>query len=213
MLLCLVRLMLAHNNSYILISNDIENEFNRIKDELKPLRIIPFLTDEFKIEDAKAVIAQAYISESELKYIVLGANSFNAISQNALLKILEEPPRNVAFIIITPIKSNLLPTIRSRLPIIKGKIVKDSVDVDLNLARLNYDEVFNFLKENARVTKSQAKLLIEAIFKKATIDYKIVLNEDQLNRFDMAYRLLELNSKPQNVLSMVLMGFGDSLRR
>jgi len=205
--------MLAHNNSYILISNDIENEFNRIKDELKPLRIIPFLTDEFKIEDAKAVIAQAYISESELKYIVLGANSFNAISQNALLKILEEPPRNVAFIIITPIKSNLLPTIRSRLPIIKGKIVKDSVDVDLNLARLNYDEVFNFLKENARVTKSQAKLLIEAIFKKATIDYKIVLNEDQLNRFDMAYRLLELNSKPQNVLSMVLMGFGDSLRR
>ena len=213
MLLCLVRLMLAHNNSYILISNDIENEFNRIKDELKPLRVIPFLTDEFKIEDAKAVIAQAYISESELKYIVLGANSFNAISQNALLKILEEPPKNVAFIIITPIKSNLLPTIRSRLPIIKGKIVKDSVDVDLNLARLNYDEVFNFLKENARVTKSQAKLLIEAIFKKATIDYKIVLNEDQLNRFDMAYRLLELNSKPQNVLSMVLMGFGDSLRR
>ena len=205
--------MLAHNNSYILISNDIENEFNRIKDELKPLRVIPFLTDEFKIEDAKAVIAQAYISESELKYIVLGANSFNAISQNALLKILEEPPRNVAFIIITPIKSNLLPTIRSRLPIIKGKIVKDSVDVDLNLARLNYDEVFNFLKENARVTKSQAKLLIEAIFKKATIDYKIVLNEDQLSRFDMAYRLLELNSKPQNVLSMVLMGFGDSLRR
>jgi DNA polymerase-3 subunit delta' len=205
--------MLAHNNSYILISNDIENEFNRIKDELKPLRVIPFLTDEFKIEDAKAVIAQAYISESELKYIVLGANSFNAISQNALLKILEEPPKNVAFIIITPIKSNLLPTIRSRLPIIKGKIVKDSVDVDLNLARLNYDEVFNFLKENARVTKSQAKLLIEAIFKKATIDYKIVLNEDQLSRFDMAYRLLELNSKPQNVLSMVLMGFGDSLRR
>jgi len=205
--------MLAHNNSYILISNDIENEFNRIKDELKPLRVIPFLTDEFKIEDAKAVIAQAYISESELKYIVLGANSFNAISQNALLKILEEPPRNVAFIIITPIKSNLLPTIRSRLPIIKGKIVKDSVDVDLNLARLNYDEVFNFLKENARVTKSQAKLLIEAIFKKATIDYKIVLNEDQLSRFDMAYRLLELNSKPQNVLSMVLMGFGDSLSR
>ena len=213
MLLCLVRLMLAHNNSYILISNDIENEFNRIKDELKPLRVIPFLTDEFKIEDAKAVIAQAYISESELKYIVLGANSFNAISQNALLKILEEPPKNVAFIIITPIKSNLLPTIRSRLPIIKGKIVKDSVDVDLNLARLNYDEVFNFLKENARVTKSQAKLLIEAIFKKATIDYKIVLNEEQLNRFDMAYRLLELNSKPQDILSMVLMGFGDSLRR
>jgi len=213
MLLCLVRLMLAHNNSYILISNDIENEFNRIKDELKPLRVIPFLTDEFKIEDAKAVIAQAYISESELKYIVLGANSFNAISQNALLKILEEPPKNVAFIIITPIKSNLLPTIRSRLPIIKGKIVKDSVDVDLNLARLNYDEVFNFLKENARVTKSQAKLLIEAIFKKATIDYKIVLNEDQLSRFGMAYRLLELNSKPQNVLSMVLMGFGDSVRR
>ena len=113
--------MSVHNGSesYILVSSDIETEFERISLELAPSRVVKFIVDEFKIEHAKAVIAEAYISESETKYIVLGAKSFNVISQNALLKVLEEPPKNIEFIILSPTKSGLLATVRSRLPLKK----------------------------------------------------------------------------------------------
>ncbi|HEY9203790.1 MAG TPA: DNA polymerase III subunit delta', partial [Sulfurimonas sp.] len=84
---------------YILISSDIESEYQRISEELRPSRVVGFIEDEFKIEHAKAVVAEAYISEAQTKYLILGANNFNNISQNSLLKLLEEPPRNIELII------------------------------------------------------------------------------------------------------------------
>ncbi|MCK9454578.1 MAG: DNA polymerase III subunit delta' [Sulfurimonas sp.] len=193
--------------SYILISTDIESEFNRVKDELKPNRVVGFIEDEFKIEHAKAVVAEAYISESETKYIILGANSFNTISQNALLKLLEEPPKNIELIIISPNKSNLLPTVRSRMPIVKGEKTALITEINLNLSRINYEEVFEFLKTNARVKKSEAKTIVEGLYYKATVIEKLALSSFTLQNFDKAYRLLELNSRPQSVLAMLVMSF------
>lgn len=205
---CLVRLMLAHKvKSHILISSDIESELTRLKEELKPSRVVSFIRDDFKLEDAKAVVSQSYISESQTKYIILGANSFNAVSQNSLLKILEEPPRNIEFIIISQTKSNLLPTIRSRLPLMKGISTHKDISIDLNLSRIDYAHVFSFLKENARVKKSDAKELVEALYYRATVVDELILSLEQLENFDKAYRLLELNSRPQSVLAMILMSF------
>ncbi len=192
---------------YILISSEVESEFNRIKDELKPSRVVGFIEDEFKIEHAKAVVAEAYISEAETKYLVLGANSFNNISQNSLLKLLEEPPRNIELIIISPNKSNLLATVRSRMPILKGEKKKEPLQIDINLSRISYKELFEFLKANARVKKSEAKALIEALYHRATVVEKLILTSVQLQNFDKAYRLLELNSRPQSVLAMLVMSF------
>ena len=201
--------MQAHdsNKSHILISSEIESEYERLKEELKPHRVVPFLEDEFKIENAKAVVTEAYISESSTKYIVMGAQYLNPVSQNSLLKVLEEPPRNIEFIIISPTKSNLLPTVRSRLPILKGESYSSNVSVDLNLARIDYQQLFFFLKENARIKKTEAKLLVEALYKRATITDMLVLTKVQLDNFDKAYRLLELNSRPQSVLAMLVMSF------
>ncbi len=193
--------------SYILIASEIESEFDRIKEELYPSRVVGFIEDEFKIEHAKAAVREAYISESSTKYIVLAANNFNAVSQNSLLKVLEEPPRNIEFIIISPTKSNLLPTVRSRLPILKGKSVHKDIEINLNLARVDYSQIFAFLKENSRIKKSDAKLLVEALYKQATITDMLVLSTLQLDNFDKAYRLLELNSRPQSVLAMLIMSF------
>jgi DNA polymerase-3 subunit delta' len=193
---------------YILISTNIESEFQRIKDELKPNRVVGFIIeDEFKIEHAKAVIAEAYISESETKYIVLGANNFNKISQNSLLKLIEEPPRNIELIIISPNKSNLLATVCSRMPIVKGEKMHTAIEIELNLSRINYAEVFEFLKANAKVKKSEAKALVEALYHKATVTERLILTSLQLQNFDKAYRLLELNSRPQSVLAMIVMSF------
>ena len=212
MLQCLVKLMLAHNmvKSHILISTDIEAEVVRLSNELKPNRVVFFVRDDFKIEDAKAVIAESYISESDTKYIILGAKTFNNISQNSLLKVLEEPPKNIEFIIISSTKSNLLPTVRSRMPIMKGVTSPKIHSIDLSLSRVDYGQIFKFLKENARVNKSDAKDLVEAIYHRATVVDMLILSAQQLENFDKAYRLLELNSRPQSVLCMILMSFvGD----
>jgi len=201
--------MLANSmvKSHILISSDIEREVSRLSDELKPNRVVTFIRDDFKIEDAKAVVAEAYISESQVKYIILGASSFNSVSQNSLLKVLEEPPRNIEFIIISSTKSNLLPTVRSRLPLLKGITTHKEYSIELNLARVDYGEVFKFLKDNARIKKSEAKELVEAIYFRATVTDMLILSAQQLENFDKAYRLLELNSRPQSVLCMILMSF------
>ena len=193
--------------SHILISTDIESEFHRLELELKPNRVVGFIEDDFKIEHAKAVVAEAYISESQTKYIILGANTFNNVSQNSLLKVFEEPPRNIEFIIISPTKSNLLPTVRSRLPIIKGETTHSVLELDLNLARIDYAQIFAFLKENSRIKKSDAKSLLEAIYYRATVVDMLILSTSQLENFDKAYRLLELNSRAQSVLAMILMSF------
>jgi len=195
---------------HILISSDIDAEVEKLKELLKPHRVVSFIEEKFLIEHAKAVVAEAYISESQTKYIILGALEFNAVSQNSLLKVFEEPPRNIEFIIITPTKSNLLPTVRSRLPILKGKTSQKIYECELNLAKLDYSAVFSFLKTNARVKKNEAKVIVEALYNRATVIDMLILSKAQLDNFDKAYRLLELNSRPQSVLALILMGFIDA---
>ncbi len=198
---------LRQTKGHILISTDVEAEATRLESELKPFRTVKFIEESFKIEHAKAVLAEAYISESQTKYIVLGAEEFTAVAQNSLLKLLEEPPRNIEFIIISPTKSNLLPTVRSRLPILKVNTTHEMQEINLNLSRIDYSQVFAFLKENARIKKIEAKELLEALFYRATVTDMLILTPLQLENFDKAYRLLELNSRPQSVLAMVIMSF------
>ncbi|WP_321778955.1 DNA polymerase III subunit delta' [Sulfurimonas sp.] len=195
---------------HILIASDVEAQFHKLQESLKPHRVVGFIEDKFLIEHAKAVIAEAYISESSIKYIVLGALEFHVVSQNSLLKVFEEPPRNIEFIIITPTKSNLLPTVRSRLPIKKTKNISKIYECELNFSKLSYEDVFTFLKKHAWTSRNEAKELLESLYHRATVVDMLILSQKQLDNFDKAYRLLELNSKPQNILTLVLMGFIDA---
>ena len=194
---------------HIIISDDIEAEGVRLEEELKPFRVVKFIVidETFKLEHAKAVLEESYISEAQTKYIVLGASDLSDVAQNSLLKLLEEPPRNIEFIIISPTKSNLLSTVRSRLPILKINNHHIAYNLELNLAKLDYKDVFSFLKENVRVKKEEAKELVQALFHRATVVDMLILSPSQLDNFDKAYRLLSLNSRPQSVLAMLLMSF------
>lgn len=192
---------------HIIISSNLELEIESLEKELDSFRVVKFLEDNFKIEHAKAVVSEAYISESDTKYIILAAKEFTAVAQNSLLKLLEEPPAHIEFIIIAPTKSSLLSTVRSRLPILKMNTDHAHLDINLNLTRLDYAEVFSFLKEHIRVSKSDAKALVEGLFHQATVVNRLILTPSQLENFDRAYRLLDLNSRPQSVLAMLLMSF------
>ncbi|MBD3797748.1 MAG: DNA polymerase III subunit delta' [Campylobacterales bacterium] len=192
---------------HIIISKEIEREIESLESQLQGFRVVKFIEDTFKIEHAKEVVREAYISESSTKYIILAAVDFTDVAQNSLLKLFEEPPLNIEFIIITTTKSILLPTIRSRLPILKINTAHEITLLDISLARLDYSVVFQFLKDHARVSKNEAKQLVESLFYRATVIEKLILSQKQLDNFDKAYRLLELNSRPQSVFAMILMSF------
>jgi len=204
--------MQDHNlplQGHIRIASSLESAVETLEDILMGFRVVKFLEENFKIEHAKLVTAEAYISESQTKYIIIAASEFTDVAQNSLLKLLEEPPTNIEFIIVSPTKSNLLPTVRSRLPIIQTELDHKILDLDIRLSRLDYKEVFAFLKKYARVSKMEAKSLVEALFHRATVIDQLILTPAQLENFDKAYRLLDLNSRPQSVLAMLLMSFAQ----
>ncbi len=71
----------------------------------------------FPIDAIRALRSGAYIRPNEAPRkvcVLLGAQNMAEASQNAFLKVLEEPPENVLFILTAANASALLPTVRSR---------------------------------------------------------------------------------------------------
>ena len=60
-------------------------------------------------------------------YIFPAADTMNIQAQNALLKLLEEPPDGVRFLLLTENAQGLLATIRSRAPLLRTEALKDDV--------------------------------------------------------------------------------------
>lgn len=67
-------------------------------------------------------------------FIIPKADAMNPQAQNAFLKILEEPPSHVMFLILCENADNLLPTIRSRAPIFRVEGLQDDI-ISAELAR------------------------------------------------------------------------------
>lgn len=193
--------------SHIIICDNIEERTVQLKHELASHRVVTFVQDDFKVDDSKAVMAEAYIAEEHIKYLVLAAKTFNTISQNALLKLLEEPPRNIELIIVTESKSTLLPTVRSRLKIVSETKAVVHKELALNLKNLDLRTLFDFVKAHDRLSKYEAKNLIESIYHRATVIDRLPLSEKQILTFERSYKLLELNARLQTILITLLMGF------
>jgi DNA polymerase-3 subunit delta' len=193
--------------SHIIISAHFDMELKELRSRFKSHRVVSFIKDDFLLDDAKAPVSEAFVSESTTKYIVLAGKSFRHEAQNSLLKVLEEPPVHLEFIIIAPNKSVLLPTIRSRLPMVQKIKEHSAVSVDIKLGSLDIREIFDFVKSNDRLAKHDAKALIEGLFYQATVVEKLVLTSSQLKAFDNSYRLLNVNGRLQTLLLALLMQF------
>ncbi len=172
-----------------------------------------FERDEFLLEDAKAVTKEAYIKEEKNKYIIILAKKFNIYAQNSLLKILEESPTNTIFIIVSNSKSNFLPTIRSRLPIINLKQPKKTRALEINLSKMSLKDIFEFVKTHQRVSKGELKEIIQDIFYEALHKYSMKFNKEELEVFENALKLAELNTKASFLLNLVLVTIIDRKER
>jgi DNA polymerase-3 subunit delta' len=73
--------------------------------------------------------AAAFITPQELSvriFIIRQAETMTVEAQNALLKILEEPPAGVYFFLLCANSSLMLPTVRSRAPVLKMSVLSDT---------------------------------------------------------------------------------------
>ena len=88
------------------------------------------------VESVREITGGAYILPNDLDvkiYIIKDAEKLTVQAQNALLKIFEEGPERVYFILLTSAPSQLLPTVRSRAPEIKTEVFSDGMLTDLLL--------------------------------------------------------------------------------
>lgn len=191
----------------------ITSEFASLKNELvgefgeKNLRFVPEFNEEndlkdFLIEDAKNVEKQSYIAEKEPKIIVIFGASFRQEAQNFLLKLLEEPPTNISFIIACRSKNLLLPTIRSRLICEKRKQNKNRKALELSLQNLDLKQILSFLQTKEGIEKSDLSELIATLGINAS---KLDLSEAKLELFYKAYELANLNARSSTLLSALLL--------
>ncbi|RXK02742.1 DNA polymerase III subunit delta' [Arcobacter sp. CECT 8989] len=193
--------------AHILIVNDIDETLNSLlpfysKHNVRVIRNEE--KEEFQLAQANVTIKEAYISTNEKKYIFLCGKIFRNEAQNSLLKILEEPPSNIVFIIITNSKSTILPTIFSRMPhkILKSGLKKE--DLSLDVRKLDLKDVYEFLKQNQRIDKKESISFVESLLLKVNKE-NIELTQSELELFSKSIKLLNLNSRPINVLTTLLL--------
>ena len=192
----------------------ITSDFEALKEEILGLYGVNsvrfFFAEDFLLENAKEVAAEAYIAESEPKLLVLGAKNFRVEAQNSLLKIIEEPPKNIFSIIACESKNMLLPTVRSRLVTENRLEKKQREKTGLDYKRLELKEICAFIDEKSALERSEKlgkndlKELIAAIALEATAQ-GVKFSAEELEYFFKAVRLAELNTKTHALLTPILL--------
>ncbi len=160
---------------------------------------------EFLVEDAQKAIEKAYVASENLNYIILVAPKFSDIAQNRLLKVIEEPPRNKAFVIITESKSALLDTIKSRLPvtILHDNSLEEQLSLDLE--NLNLSRAYEFVQEHSKVSAVECKDLVEKISLDAMRSQKYNLDGSTLKLFSDSIKALDVGSPTTFILNTLLL--------
>ena len=163
------------------------------------------ITKEFLVDNAKQTIAKAYVASDVLNYIILISPSFSEIVQNRLLKILEEPPRNKAFIIITESKSAILDTIKSRMPITILQEDKLEESLNLDIDNLNLAKVYEFVQKNSRISAKECQKIVESIATTTMKSGRYNLDETTLKVFSDSIKALDMGSPTSFILNTVLL--------
>jgi DNA polymerase-3 subunit delta' len=192
--------------SGVVITRDIEGTLQQLEALRGDERIVKIVREEnFLVEDAKLAIEKAYMASEALTVIIMAAKVFSPVVQNKLLKVIEEPPANKAFIILTVSKATILPTIRSRMPVIILESSTQEEDLGLDLPALSLQSVYAFTQMHKRTNAAVMRAIIEEIVKEAIKSRAYDLDEKSLTLFSDAYRAIDMGSPPQFVLNTLLL--------
>lgn len=172
-----------------------------------------------KIDDIRKIREDAYVISNEGAgkfYIIKDADFMTIQAQNALIKILEEPPKNVTFVLICASCGNLLSTIRSRSHIFKIKNISENEASEIvalsekivkeSLGGRN-DKILEYLSKFGS-QRGEFKLLIENIIERLVDCFKNENIEKSLEsslilKIDNLRKLVDLVDKNVNMNLLV----------
>ncbi len=150
-------------------------------------------------------------------FIISDGNSMNTQAQNALLKILEEPPPHVMFLILSENAEGLLSTVRSRAPILRIGSLKDEEIInrltgeseELRIMQKNEPDVFMAAVRLAHGSLGTAKELLASrgegdtftLYKQAQKFIELLADrktpQDDLHFFEHASKLVSVKQRSE----------------
>lgn len=145
--------------------------------------------------------------EGEQRLVVIsGFEDMTLEASNALLKVLEEPPENVFFLLLTSNISMILPTIISRCQLVKIRRVSDQFIKQLMIDKYNFEDAYAL--DVARIASGNIGMAIfiagnpEFLGKRLEIFDTILalLNAGLTERFEYSERLArDFSRDPEKV--------------
>lgn len=172
------------------------------------------------VDQVRSAISDAYTKPFEngkKVYIFKYGDDITPQAQNALLKILEEPPAYAVFIILCENTNSLLPTILSRCSVVKfSRVSDDIIKKELLASHPELDQDIDFLVRYAGGNLGDAeKLLNQENFvflrEKAFEKLDDLLSYNLLTAYDIAEFLEENKDDCDLVLSFWLDFMRDAL--
>ncbi|WP_068267616.1 hypothetical protein [Caviibacter abscessus] len=178
-----------------------------------------------KIDDIRNIIAKAAeTSYTGKKIFILDINGIKKEASNAMLKVIEEPPQNTYFILLTN-TLNILPTIKSRALKIYIKPKQYDISSDIyNLFDGNEKYIDEYLQNNINLDEYKIEDIensydmIETYFTNENINVYMKINyefsidylifnlkyENDVNKLTYIYKLIDLFSQDREKASEFL---------
>lgn len=165
------------------------------------------------VAEVRRIKLDAYVVPNEAPYkayIFTDVDNMGVQAQNSLLKVLEEPPKNVIFIFTCTNIGHILPTVRSRAQVFKVSTVNDDEAVKFLLEHQSkYDEIA--IKEAVQMScgcigKAIAILNEEKVKSSIALADKIVDAIADLNDFEIMInfgRALEDKKELKSILDLL----------
>lgn len=176
-----------------------------------------------RIRELKQTIFLRPISGNKKAVVILNAHTLTIEAQNAMLKILEEPPPGTILILVVNKKDNLLPTIISRCTFLELSIQHKTPDEGFSNSFLEFmqeeskgklrlaqdigaekNEVLNWI-ENA-IQTLRKKLIEEAMNQQCN---NVIINQyvSSLKSLQKTYLLIQTtNVNPRLIMENLLLG-------
>ena len=172
--------LLIHNNQDIRLKtliDYIERITNQTFDDISDIKKTPDIhfidngAETIKIEDIHKLQLSLRFKPMQSKFqigIICNAQNLTTISQNALLKTLEDASQNTHFILTVDNEKNLLQTIRSRMQQIFIDDLSDSnIDVDIarDFVNKNFFDKMQFVEIVAQSSQKEVLQFLNALLK------------------------------------------------
>jgi DNA polymerase III subunit delta' len=128
-------------------------------------------------DESTAVVRKLFLKSFEGKYKILimwHSDKMNNTAANKLLKIIEEPPENTLFMLVTEQYESMLPTIISRTQLVKVPLIETQLLVQ-------------YVKENYSLEINKAKNLVHLAANSYTAIQELVQQEQLSGELEQAF--------------------------